>query len=180
MERLDNITGAIELFGQIGGTGNENCIFFAEKDSSKMAVAGGVSGAIAGGVLGSLAEGVAATVATTMEYSRELNLDELNKYNRFLINETENAVAIIPVDTKGVLSYKFDIMEGIIEAGRVISKNQIESIEVKKFSLFTPTFKSVKIKLSAGYQLEFMVSTNLKKLPYHIENFTRFSQKYKK
>lgn len=179
MGKLDNLDGAIELFRQIGGEENEHCIFFAEKDTSKMTVVGGVSGTVAGGVLGDIAEAVVDAATSTIEFSRELNLDELNRYNRFLIDETTNSLIIVPVDTKALLSYKFDEMEAIIEAGRVIPKNQIESIEVKKFSLFTPNFKSVKIKLSAGYKLEFMVSTNLKKLPYHVENFTKFCEKHK-
>ena len=180
MGKLDNLDGAIELFEQIGGKENENCIFFAEKDTSKMVVAGGISGAVAGGLMGNVAGTAATAVASGIELSKELNLDELNHYNRFLIDETTNSFIIVPVDTKGVLSYKFDKMEAIIEAGRVIPKNQIESIEVKKFGLFTPTFKSIKIKLFAGYKLEFMVSTSLKALPYHIENFKKFSEKYKK
>lgn len=109
-----------------------------------------------------------------------MNLDVLNNYMQFLINETEDTIAIIPIHFTGTLHWKTEGMQFFPESGRVIPKSVIEKIKIRKFSLITPTIRGVKFTLIDGYSLEFIGITNLKTLPYHIENFKRFCEKHNK
>ena len=189
--KLDTLDDAMKLFGQIGGIGNENCIFFAQKDQAQIGVRGSVSGPVIGGVVDGLTGGIGSLVGAVadialgpntpqMEISKQMNLDVLNNYIQFLINETENTISIIPIRMKGVFTSKADEVKVFLESARVIPKNQIGKIEIKKFSFLTPTIRGVKFYIMDGYKLEYMVTTNFKALPYHIENFKKFNERYKK
>ena len=186
--KIDTLDDVLELFGQIGGRGNENCVIFAQKDEAhigergtiiKPAIGGAVN-RLTGGITGLVDEIIAGSTEAIEEFRKELNLDELNNYMQFLINETEDTISIIPIHFKGVLHFKVDEVQVFLESGRVIPKSVIKKIEIKKFGLITPTIRGVKFNLIDGYKLEFMVATNFKTLPYHIENFKKFSEKYKK
>lgn len=183
---IDTLDGALKLFEQIGGMGNENCIFIAQTDQAHISggiakpvlrrVAYGLTGGISE-LVGDIAKGSKKTVE---EFRQELNLDVLNNYMQFLINETEDTIAIIPIHFTGTLRWKTEGMQFFPESGRVIPKSVIEKIEIRKFGLITPTVRGIKFTLIDGYSLEFMGITNLKTLSYHIKNFKRFNDKYTK
>ena len=186
--KLDNLNDVLVLFDQINGKGTENCIFFAQKDQAQICERGSVTKAVAKEVANNLTFGISGLVGKLAEAGKstplnsiqeELNLDILNNYTQFLINETENSIAIIPILFKGVLHWKTEGAQFFPESGRVIPKSVIEKIEIGKFSILTPTVRGIRIKLIDGYKLEFMGITNVKTLPYHIENFKKFNNKYK-
>ena len=186
--KLDVLNDVLELFGKIGGRGKENCVFFAQKDEANIAesgtilkpVVGGVANRLTGGISGLVGEMIAGSNNHIEEFREELNLDVLNNYTQFLINETEDTIAIIPMCFEGKLHWKTDGAQIFPESGRVIPKSVVEKIEIRKFSFLTPTIRGVKIKLIDGYSVDFMAITNVKTLPYHIENFKKFNKKYAK
>lgn len=187
--KLENLDEVLELFEQIGGRGNENCVFFAQTDQAHIGERGTVFKAVVGDVASNLTFGLSRLVDDIIEggstksieeIREELNLDVLNNYMQFLINETEKSIAIIPILFKGTLHWRTEGAQVFPENGKVIPKGLIDRIEIKKFSIITPTIRGVKIKLIDGYKLEFMGITNVKTLPYHIENFKNFMNKYKK
>lgn len=187
--KLESIDDVLELFGQIGGRGNENCVFYVSEDQVGVSERGTIAKPVIGGVINGLTGGIGGLVGgiiedamdpgkPVQEFGQELNLDVLNNYRQFLINETEDTIAIIPMQFKSRLNWKTEGAEVFPESGRVIPKSVIDKIEIKKFMFMTPTIRGLKIQLIDGYKLGFMVATNVKTLPYHIENFKKFSKKY--
>lgn len=132
------------------------------------------------GMGGLVGEAIKDAVRSTKEVCQELDLDVLNNYIQFLINETENAIAIIPIRFKGVLHWRTEGTKIFIESGKVIPKSVIKSINVIKFNPITPTIRWITIELIDGYKIPLMAVTNVKTVPYHIENFKKFNEKYKK
>ena len=189
--KIDTLDNAIELFRQINGAGNENCIFLAQADYAHIGEAGLFFKEVIGRVLNRLTLGISGLIGALFhtavgpkearqEYYQKLDLGVLNNYMQFIINETEDSVAIIPVHFKGILHWKADEVDFFLEHGRVIPKNVIEKIQVKRFLLITPTIKGVKIKLIDGHLLEFTIATNLKTTPYNVDNIKSFREKHKK
>ena len=188
--RLDNISEVLDLFEQIGGKGNENCAFFAMQDQAQVSERGTILKSVARNVANEFTFGVSGLVSSVIKNSNEsqqsiydeLNLEALNNYRHFLINETENSIAIIPMLFKGsiILRWKVEDAQVFHGCGRVIPKNLIKKIDVTKFSFLTPTIRGVRFDLIDGSKLGFMIATNVKTLPYHIENFKRFNKKYKR
>ena len=189
--KLENLNDVLDLFSYIGGLGNENCVFFVQADQAHISGRGTVLKTVAKGVVNGLTGGIGGLVGeiayravgsnkSIEEFRQELNLDILNNYTQFLINETENAIAIIPILFNGVLHWKTEGAQFFSESGRVIPKSIVERIEINKFSFLTPTVRGIRIKLIDGYSLEFMGITNVKTLPYHISNFKKFNEKYKR
>ena len=100
-------------------------------------------------MLGVVGEAVKDVLRSKKEVCQELDLGMLKDYIQFLVNETEDAIAI-------------------------------KNIDVIKFSPITPTIRWITIELNDGYRIPLMAVTNVKTVPYHIENFKKFYEKYKK
>lgn len=188
--KLENIDEVLDLFEQIGGKGNENCVFFAMQDKAQVSERGTIIKSVARNVANEFTMGVSGLVSNIIKNSNEpqqniydeLNLEALNNYRHFLINETDTSIAIIPMLFNGsiILRWKTEEAQVFHGCGRVIPKNLIKKIEITKFSFLTPTIRGVRFDLIDGSKLGFMIATNVKTLPYHIENFKKFNQKHKK
>ena len=186
---IENLNEVIAVFNQIGGAGNDNCIFFAQTDRAHIGQRGSVIGEVAKGVANRLTTGVSglnrnkdckavSSNGKGEELRQELNLEALNNYTQFLINESENSIAILPMQFNGVMQWKIEGTQVFPDYGKVIPKKIIEKIEIKKFSFLTPTIRGIKIYTTTGYKIELMGITNVKILPYHIESLKKFIEKY--
>lgn len=189
--KLEDLNEVLNLFDQICGAGNENCVFFAQADQANISEHGTVMKAVAerlvneftggiGGLVGELVHKAVNSNKSIEDICKELDLEALNAHTQFLINETENSIAIIPILFNGKLHWKTEGAQVFPESGRVIPKILIEKINITKFSFLTPTIRGVRIKLVDGYKLGFMAITNVKTVPYHIKNFRRFNEKYRR
>ena len=132
------------------------------------------------GIVGLVGEAIKDVIRSKKEVCQKIDLNVLNNYVQFLINETEDAIAIIPIRFKGLVFWKTAGTKIYIESGKVIPKSVIKSISVIKFSPMTPTIRWITIELIDGYAIPLMAVTNVKTVPYHIENFKKFYEKYKK
>ena len=160
MEEFNTIDKCLELFKSVNCIGEENLIFFAYKDAAKAAGPATMFGA-AGGLVGGMVNG--------MEYP----------YDGLLINKTENGIGMFIVKQPGIpLTYKLEKME-LQKDQFIFYKNEdIKEIKVKKFALLNNKKKSIFITTNDKKKYVLCADVNEARLPYHNDNFSKFTQKY--
>ncbi len=167
MEEFQTIERAFELFRNQNCVGNQNCIFVAMKDynhaSNKIGVAAGV-----GGLLGA---------AISSQMGKKDAFQDM-AYDGFLINKTENGLALIPLNAQGVMWTATTEKLMAYPACFFFRNDEIESIKIKNFALINSKIKSLKIKFKDGYTLYLIVRVKDKIISYHERNFAEFMNCY--
>ena len=161
MEEFNTIEKCLELFKSVDCIGGENLIFFTYKDAAKAigpaTMFGGAVGALAGGMVNG------------MEYP----------YDGLLINKTEKGIGMFMLKQPGIpLTYKLEKME-LQKDQFIFYKNEdIKEIKVKKFALLNNKKKSILITANDKKKYVLCADVNEARLPYHNDNFSKFTQKY--
>ena len=172
LEDFDTYEKITNCFGRINALGNNNCIFMGFVDTSKNIITSTIAGNVIGGIAGDITHIV--TYATLESIDRSMN--ELYNYHAILINETENGMVFLP--TNAGLSYKDAVP--LYDKAVLVPWNMVESITVKKYSIFLNNCRSVRIKIANVPEFRLIVYYKDKKLPYHEGNATNFLKKYEK
>ena len=162
MEQFNTIEGVTKLFNSINCVGQDNCYFvsYVDINASNSVLMGGLFG----GALGAFAAGMAAGM-------------EQNA-NGYLINENENGLALIPLNSTGI-SNNLKKMVPNTNAFVYVAKSEIKKIKIKRAYLISAVVKKVKIELNDGKKYNLLVNVKEKYVPYHKENFARFIEKHK-
>ena len=176
MNNFKTYNEVLELFRNNNCIGNENCIFITYKDGTQDGMKAGTAGLL-GGAVGGAIGAFAAGMAT--EYDEILA--GLGTYAGLIINQTENGFGIIPLCSKGIsLSLNIDKLELKPEKFMFINNENIESISIKNFNIFTKNTKKLAIKLKNGTDIRLMARVSEKLIPYQQENFAKFMSRYGK
>ena len=177
MEEFDTKERAEELFRNVNGLGEKNCIFICFLDTNREGLKYGALGAL-GGVVGGAVVGAAAGAAA---FSSGV-VDGMNrKSDGYLINWTEKGLGIIPLDATAVmLTLNPAKLKADTSSYFFVNNEQIESIVVKNFNIFNSSTKKVIIALKNNQKLHLMARLNEKLIPYQNENLSKFAERYKK
>lgn len=155
--------GIYNLFRSVNGVGNYNCFFLAYKEVTVNTTPYIFGGAI-GGAIGALAAGVEA--------------GEQNKYAAYLLNQTENGIAFIPLLATKSFSTDIKTLQPDMQSFSFIGQNYIESVVIKKYAPLNKKTKKINIKIQNGDTLKLYANINEKLLPYQEKNISMFMNKY--
>lgn len=99
-------------------------------------------------------------------------------YTGLLINATEKGIGMFYLKSNGI-SFKITISKTSIEKDKYffIPNEDIKSIIIKNYAIFNKNTKSIEIKTKDKKHCLF-VNMNDTEIPYQIENFNKFMQKY--
>ena len=179
LEEFNTLEKIKNLFDSKNCIGNTNCYFVCYQLPNEVASTGGMIGGVGGGLIGGLIGGVILNASNT---SNKNILDELKKYNGFLVNWTDNGLGLIPIKYDSIaLVVDLSKMSALADNYIFLSNEQIESITTKNYNIFVSKTKTIKIKLN-GIKTKFylLASVSEKYLPYHEENFAKFFKEYSK
>ena len=108
-------------------------------------------------------------------------LEGIDKHDGYLLNSTEEGIAIIPMDYKGVMmTINPSKMVPVLEKAVFVSNEGIESIVAKNYNIFNSKVKTVNMVFKDETKLCLIVKAVEKDIPYHQDNFNKFFEKYKK
>lgn len=169
MEEFNTLEKVQNLFRSVNGIGNRNCYFICYRNTTKDAMKYGAFGAV-GGAVGAIA-------AASTGIVNGMNGDS----DGYLINYTENGLAIIPLDTTGVmLTLTPAKLKPNLNAYFFLRNEEIESIVVKKYNIFNSGTKKIIITTKNNQKLNLMARVTEKLIPYQKENITVFAETYEK
>lgn len=169
MEEFNTLEKVENLFRSINGIGYRNCYFICYRNTTKDGMKYGAFGAVGGAV------GAVAALSTGL-------MDGMKKdSDGYLINYTENGLAIIPLDATGVmLTLTPAKLKPNLNACFFLKNEEIESIVVKKYNIFNSGTKKIIITTKNNQKLNLIARVTEKLIPYQKENITIFAETYKK
>ncbi len=170
MKDFKTLDGAIELFKQVDGLGNNNNIFMTLKNTTRESMKYGVAGGMAAGIgVGVLVTGNSETIFG-------------NNFDALLINQTEKGLGLIPMHSKKIVltNVKIENLEPDLAEYAFIANDSIEEIKVKNFSFLNKKLQTIKIKVGDKNTLHLVAKKQEKLLSYQEENFGKFMDQYKK
>ena len=186
MNQFYTIKDTEALFKKVDALGEENCFFLSSKKMHNIAIIVTIIGAFLGsylfgiiiGILLGIVLGVICTLITN-------KLEKGEKFDGYLINQTEKGIGLIPLKYKDFSSQISAITVGALPEKMVaqldkfffIEKEKIESISIRTVNL---KMKNVTIKLVNNENIGLTINNKFKSIPYHEENFSKFVNKYKK
>ena len=174
MESFNTIEKVRDLFEQKGMNRTTNCYFVAYRNTNKDSMKYGLVGGLVGGAIGgAIAGAIGAAINGTLE--------GIDKHDGYLLNSTEEGIAIIPMDYKGVMmTINPSKMVPVLEKAVFVSNEGIESIVAKNYNIFNSKVKTVNMVFKDETKLCLIVKAVEKDIPYHQDNFNKFFEKYKK
>ena len=167
MNGFRTLNEATDLFQSVNGLGGSNNIFVVYKDTTPQGKGAGMGGLVGG--------------MTSAMKSNEDSMKVFGTiYDGLLINQTENGLAIIPLEQPGAkMIYSFAKMEAHPEKYVFIPYTAIGGITVKNFALLNKKTQAIKINVN-GTTIPVCAKVSDKDVPYQEANFAKFMQQYKK
>lgn len=176
MNNFKTYNEVLELFRNYNCIGNENCVFVTYKDGTQDGIKAGTAGLLGGAFAGAIG-----AFAAGMDVQYDEILAGFGTYAGLIINQTENGLGIIPLYSKGVsLSLNVEKLEIKPEKFLFVNNENIESITIKNFNIFTKNTKKIAIKLKTGTDIRLMARVSEKLIPYQQENFAKFISRYER
>lgn len=172
------LDGVINLFKSVNCFGQDNCIIVTFKDMNVHTTRTGVmTGAF--GILGSAASSIAEDIERSDKDNMINNSLGIDDFDGLILNKTESGLGIIPLINQGSkLITKLDNYVPNINKFVFVNNNYIESINVKKLTMFSSKCQRLTIRIQGGVEFNLTANMTEKQIPYQSEYMTKFVNMY--
>ena len=180
MNDFKTFDGVCSLFRSVNALGNQNCIFVAFKNpNAHIGVDAAAIGAF--GMAGMLVSTTATGIADAITSDTINQLMGIKDYAAMIINVNEYGFGFIPlVDEKHSIVPKLDNCIPVMNNFVFVNKQYIESVSVKKLTIFNPRIKKIDIKIQGGIVFHLTANMQEKQIPYQKDAMNAFVSMYGK